>query len=124
MTQLNKQPTLTLKHALLFIVGCLGTRSLFAYLAKRADTSQLRWIGYLALLPAIGFIYIFLTGSRPVGLEVGGGRIWWNNLRPVHAGMYLLFAYLAITGNTMYAWRVLAFDVLFGLGAFIWHYAS
>ena len=124
MTQPNKPQTLTLKHTLLFIVGCLGTRSLFAYLAKRADTPQLRWLGYLALIPAIGFIYIFLTGSRPTGLEVGGGRIWWNNLRPVHAGMYLLFAYLAITGNTMYAWRVLAVDVLLGLGAFLVHYAS
>ena len=122
MAQLNKPPTLTLKHALFFIIGCLGTRALFAYLAKRADTSQLRWLGYLALIPAIGFIYIFLTGSRPTGLEVGDGRIWWNNLRPIHAGMYLLFAYLAITGSTMYAWRVLVVDVLLGLGAFLVHY--
>lgn len=121
----NPTHSLTLSHALLFIIGCLGTRSLFAYLAKQANPEQLRWLGYLALLPAIGFIYIFLTGTRPTGLEVGGGRIWWNNLRPVHAAMYLLFAYLAITGTNIYsvtAWHILAADVLLGLAAFLVHY--
>lgn len=118
----SNKPTLTVQHALLFLIGCLGTRSLFAYLANRADVQQLRWLGYLAMLPAIGFIYIFLTGSRQTGLEVGGGRIWWNNLRPLHAAMYLTFAYLAITGDTQYAWQVLAMDVIIGLGAFLTHY--
>ncbi len=122
MTQTNDHPKLTLRHALLFLIGCLGTRSLFVYLAKQANAQQLRWLGYLAMLPAIGFIYIFLTGARPTGLEVGGGRIWWNNLRPLHAGMYLIFAYLAITGSTQYAWWVLAADVIIGLGAFLTHY--
>lgn len=121
----NLTPKLTLNHALLFIIGCLGTRSLFVYLAKLANPTQLKWLGYLALLPAIGFIYIFLTGARPTGLEVGGGRIWWNNLRPVHAIMYLIFAYLAITGTTIYsitAWHILAADVILGLSAFLVHY--
>jgi len=122
----NPVPKLTISHALLFLIGCLGTRSLFAYLAKQANPTQLRWLGYLAMLPAIGFIYIFLTGVRPTGLEVGGGRIWWNNLRPLHAAMYLLFAYLAITGSTVYsiqAWHVLAADVLLGIAAFLAHYS-
>jgi hypothetical protein len=118
----SDKPTLTLRHALFFLIGCIGTRALFAYLAKIANTQYLRWLGYLALLPAIGFIYIFLTGSRPTGLEVGGGRIWWNNLRPLHAIMYALFAYLAITGSTMYAWKVLVADVSIGLLAFLVHY--
>jgi hypothetical protein len=116
------KPMLTLQHALVFLIGCLGTRSLFAYLANRANVQQLRWLGYLAMLPAIGFIYIFLTGSRQTGLEVGGGRIWWNHLRPLHACMYLIFAYLAITGATQYAWRVLTADVIIGLVAFLTHY--
>jgi hypothetical protein len=116
------KPILTLQHALVFLIGCLGTRSLFAYLAKQASVQQLKWLGYLAMLPAIGFIYIFLTGSRQTGLEVGGGRIWWNNLRPLHAIMYLVFAYLAITGATQYAWKVLTADVVIGLVAFLTHY--
>jgi hypothetical protein len=116
------KPILTLQHALVFLIGCLGTRSLFAYIAKLASVQQLKWLGYLAMLPAIGFIYIFLTGARQTGLEVGGGRIWWNNLRPLHAIMYLVFAYLAITGATQYAWKVLAADVVIGLVAFLTHY--
>jgi hypothetical protein len=67
-------------------------------------------------------MYIFLTGSRPTGLEVGGGAIWWNNLRPLHAAIYILFAYLAITGNTQMAWRVLAADVVIGVVAFLIHH--
>jgi len=116
------KPILTLQHALVFLIGCLGTRTLFAYLAKLANVQQLMWLGYLAMLPAIGFIYIFLTGARQTGLEVGGGRIWWNNLRPLHAIMYLAFAYLAITGATQYAWKVLTADVVIGLVAFLTHY--
>lgn len=113
---------LTLQHTLLFLIGCLGTRSLFAYLAKKANTQQLRWLGYLAILPAIGFIYIYLTGSRQTGIEVGGCKIWWNNIRPLHAFMYLTFAYLAITGSTQYAWRILAADVIIGISAFLIHH--
>ena len=38
-------------------------------------------MGYLALIPAIGFMYIFLTGSREKGGEVFGARIWWNSFK-------------------------------------------
>ena len=49
------------KRFLLFIIGCMGMRSLFVILAKKANTEYLKYMGYLALLPAIGFIYIYLT---------------------------------------------------------------
>jgi hypothetical protein len=61
------------KRFLLFLIGCIGTRSLFVVLAKRANTEYLKYMGYLSLLPAIGFIYIFLTGSRKTGGETFGG---------------------------------------------------
>ena len=109
---------------LLFLVGCIGTRSLFVVLAKIANTTYLQYLGYLALLPAIGFFYIFLTGSRKTGAEVFGGKIWWNNLRPVHGLLYLLFAYNAITGNS-FAWIYLLIDVLLGLTSFlVYHYMN
>ena len=68
------------KRFLLFIIGCIGTRSLFVYVAKNAGPKYLPLLGYLALLPAIGFMYIYLTGSRQTGAEVFGGKIWWNYL--------------------------------------------
>lgn len=110
------------KRFLLFLIGCIGTRTLFVYLAKIASTTYLKYMGYLALLPAIGFFYLFLSGSRKTGGEVFGEKIWWNDLRPVHGVMYLLFAYNAINGNDN-AWIYLLVDVIIGLLSFLtFHY--
>ncbi len=109
---------------LVFLVGCIGLRLLFVVLAKYLGEYQRRflpYLGYLALLPAFGFLYIFFTGSRPSGPETFGAKIWWNALRPIHAILYLLFAYNAIQGHTQ-AWMYLLVDVLFGLGAFLVHH--
>ena len=65
---------------------------------------------------------IFLTGSRKTGAEVFGDKIWWNNLRPIHAILYTLFAYNAINKNRK-AWIYLFIDVIIGLISFIgYHY--
>lgn len=110
------------KRFLLFLIGCIGTRTLFMCFAKNASTTNLRYLGYLALYPAISFTYIFVTGSRKTGAEVFGDKIWWNKLRPVHALLYSLFAYNAISGNHD-AWIYLLADVLLGLTAFLsYHY--
>lgn len=106
------------KRFLLFLIGCIGTRTLFAYLAKIASPTYLKYMGYLAILPAIGFFYLFLSGSRKTGGEVFGDTIWWNDLRPVHGTMYLLFAYNAINGND-FAWMYLLADVMIGLTSFL-----
>ena len=112
------------KRFLLFLFGCIGTRSLFVVAAKNVDTQYLKYMGYIALLPAIGFIYIYLTGSRKTGGETFGDKIWWNKLRPLHSLLYFLFAYNAITGNKS-AWLFLLVDVLFGLISFlIFHYIN
>jgi hypothetical protein len=112
------------KRMLMFLIGCIGVRSLFVIIAKYINTNYLKYLGYLALLPAMGFIYIFLTGSRKTGPEVFGDKIWWNNLRPIHAILYLLFAYNAIIGNKQ-AWMYLLADVLIGLISFlIYHYVK
>ena len=112
------------KRFLLFLIGCIGMRSIFVIVAKNSNAEYLKYMGYLALLPAIGFIYIYLTGSRKTGGETFGEKIWWNNLRPLHAFIYFLFAYNAIIGNKN-AWLYLLFDVVFGLTSFlIFHYQN
>ena len=112
------------KRFLLFLIGCIGTRALFVYVAKNASAKYLPLLGYLALLPAIGFIYIYLTGSRKTGGEVFGEKIWWNDLRPIHSLLYFLFAYNAIIGNNK-AWIYLLVDVIFGLISFlIFHFKN
>lgn len=109
------------KRFLLFIFGCIGTRLLFVYLAKSININHLPLLGYLALLPALGFIYIFFTGTRNTGAEVFGDKIWWNNLRPIHAVLYFLFAYNAIN-KVENSWIYLFADVILGLTSFIIHH--
>jgi hypothetical protein len=110
------------KRFLLFLVGCMGVRFFFVYLAKNINIDYLPYMGYLSLIISFGFMFIFLTGSRKTGPEVNGEKIWWNNLRPIHSILYGLFAYLAITKNNK-AWVVLLVDVLIGLFSFLtFHY--
>lgn len=108
----------------LFLVGCIGTRSLFVYIAKTIDVAYLPYLGYLAMIIAFGFTYIYLTDSRKTGAEVFGDKIWWNHLRPIHALLYGLFAYSAINKQNS-AWIYLLADVILGLVSFItFHYTS
>ncbi len=106
-----------LKRNLLFLIGCIGTRTSFVLLAKFLNKQYVTYMGYFALLIAIGFSIIYFTGIRDTGAEVFGDKIWWNNLRPIHALLYFIFAFLAITKND-YAWVPLLIDVLIGLVAF------
>ena len=49
------------KRFLLFLIGCIGVRTLFVLMAKYASQKQLFYMGALALLPALGFIIIYFT---------------------------------------------------------------
>jgi len=112
------------KRFVLFLIGCIGTRVLLAYVAKVIDLEYLPLMGIGALVIGIGFIYIYITGSRKTGVEVGGGRIWWNSLRPIHGALYLIVAYYAINKQRV-AWKFLAIDVVIGLIAFLtYHYSQ
>lgn len=106
------------KRILLFLFGCILTRFLFVLISYKIDIKYLPYLGYLALLPAIGFLYIYITGSRKEGPETFGKRIWWNHLRPVHAILYFLFAYYSIKKNKN-SYKLLLTDVILGLIAFI-----
>jgi hypothetical protein len=110
------------KRFLLFIFGCIFIRTLFVIIAKNISLNYLPYLGYLALLPSIGFFYIYLTNSRQTGAEVFGDKIWWNDLRPIHGLLYALFAYNAINKNS-FSWVYLLIDVIIGLISFIiFHY--
>ena len=107
-----------LKRHFLFIFGCIMTRVFLVYLSKNLNGENLKYMGFLGLIPAIGFSYIYLTGSRKTGGEVFGSRIWWNSLRPLHASLYFLFAFLAINKNKN-AYIPLLVDINIGLFAFL-----
>jgi hypothetical protein len=89
---------------LLFLVGCIGTRSLLTYYAK--ITNDLQSLSIITFIIGFGFIYIYANDLRKTGPEVFGDVIWWNLLRPIHGSLYLLFSYLAYNQNKN-AWLIL-----------------
>ena len=109
------------KRFVLFLVGCIGIRTLLVYVAKKTTPQYLQYIGYGATIPAISFLLLYISNSRTTGAEVFGGKIWWNNLRPLHSLLYGLFAFSAIN-KKKYSWIYLLVDVIIGLLSFILHH--
>ena len=105
------------KRVLIFLLGCILIRIILVLIAKNINSDNLKLLGYLALLPGLGFMLIYLTGIRKTGLEMGGKMIWWNNLRPIHSLLYLMFAYNAINKKNN-SWIYLLIDVIIGISSF------
>jgi hypothetical protein len=109
------------KRFILFLFGCIVVRFIFVYVAKNYQ-NYLPYMGFLALLISIGFLYVYFSKSRISGREVFGEKIWWNDLRPIHALLYLLFAIFALN-KVSYSWVILFIDVLIGFISFLlFHY--
>ena len=109
------------KRFLLFLGGCIPARLFLVWLAKKTPLNYLPYLGALALLPAIGFLYLYFTGKRQFGLETQGAPIWWSPFRLIHGLIYFGFAYAAFQKYAM-AYQILLLDVCLGLGLFLWHH--
>tara|TARA_B110001469_G_C9571027_1_gene283133 strand:- start:716 stop:1066 length:351 start_codon:yes stop_codon:yes gene_type:complete len=110
-----------IKRFLLFLLLCIPIRLLLVYIAKTINNKHLPYLGWILLIPAIGFLYIYASNSRKTGLEVFGNKIWWNDLRPIHGMNYLIFSILAINKYKK-SWIILLIDVLIGLLSFFIHH--
>ena len=118
--------SVTTKGALTFLLGCLGARLAIAAAAYYISPKWLPIMGILALVLVCSWVYIYLFGARPFGKEVGGldtgsQKIWWNDIRPLHAGLYFAFAIMALHKSPD-AYRVVILDALVGLVAWLRHY--
>ncbi len=111
------------KRILYFLIGCIGVRLLFVYIAYNASLTLLKILGVFAIIIGLGFAIIYLFGLRKTGPETMGAKIWWNSLRPFHALTYITFGILALAGHSEVAWKILLLDVSVGLGAFIIHHS-
>lgn len=100
--------------SVLFWLGCIPVRLAFAYIGTQA--AALPYVAVAASLISVGFATIYIFNLRPNAPEGGGGPTWWNNLRPIHAGLYLTTALFAFKGSTT-AGSVLLADTLLGVGA-------
>tara|TARA_B110001450_G_C17463063_1_gene417015 strand:+ start:92 stop:421 length:330 start_codon:yes stop_codon:yes gene_type:complete len=104
-----------------FFIICIIVRFLLVIIAKYINKDILQILGWISILPAIGFIFLYLTNRRKTGIEVGGKKIWWNKLRPIHGVLYLLFSIYAIKKET-FAWMPLLLDVILGILFYIDNY--
>ena len=89
-----------------------------AYIAKNASVDVLWVMGVLACLQVVGFLLIYINKWRRSSFEANG-RIWWDDLRPIHAAMYMTFAAYALRNKQQYAWILLLLDAILGLGAWL-----
>jgi len=101
----------------------MGSRLLLTLVSYYATGWFLMMLGFLALIPVLGWFYIIFIGERDTGIEVMGDKIWWKPLRPVHMLLWFFFAWLAVTGSHQ-AWMVLLVDTLLGLTAFLAYHGS
>lgn len=106
----------------MFLQVCIPARLAIAasssfYFAESEYSSH---IATLFICIAIGFAVIYTFGLRKTGIEVGSGLIWWNHLRPLHALLYAIAAYLMYKKDKT-SGAVLLLDAAVGLVAFSSH---
>ena len=106
------------KRFLLFLLLCIPARLGLTALAKFIPLNYLPVMGVVYLVIGVSFLYLNLFNKRLTGVETGGDVIWWNDLRPVHGFLAIIFAILAIS-KVRDAWIVLLVDTLIGLIAFL-----
>ena len=63
------------KRFLAFLLLCIPVRIGFVVIAKKVDKKYLPYLGYLAILPAIGFAYIYISGKRKTIVAITFGML-------------------------------------------------
>lgn len=102
--------------------GCVFARLAVVYYLVEFPW-LLKFASLIYLIIASFMLYFYATRTRMTGLEVGGGEIWWNNWRPVHAIIYIIFAVKAYYGqSTAHYW--LLGDIALGIILFLRHYVG
>jgi hypothetical protein len=121
---------------LLFLLGCIPTRLFIAFLSYYSlniDSKYSNILKYIltivTFLIGLSFIIIYKKGWRKTGLETGGKEIWWNNYRPIHGSIYLIFSVLSMIyiinpsySSLKHIWIILLLDVFIGIFAFSKNY--
>ena len=109
------------KRFTLFLLGCIPVRFLFVYIAKNIPIIYLPVTAPITLIIGLGFFYTFFSGKKTG--STFNQIAWWNNLRPIHGLLYILYSYYAYKKNSD-AYKILLFDVIFGLLSFFIYHIS
>lgn len=100
-----------------YIFGCLLSRLGIAYLIKEGARKWLKYISAMYLVFGLGIGFLWLTKMRTSGAF--REKIWWDDLRPVHALTFLFVSYASFRGMRGWAWKMVVADVVISLVAFI-----
>ena len=97
----------------LFII-CILIRALFVYASYAVDTQTLQYFAIPAFFISLYFVNQIMK-SKPCGAF--NQKVWWNNMRYIHALLYFLFGIFALTKNDD-SWVILLTDISIGIFAF------
>ena len=94
----------------LFLLGCIPARASLAWYAKNHPSEN---FGYVLLVIAIGFLYLYFNNLSLNAGEASGGVTWWAPHRVIHGLLYLSAA-IYMFKDPKHAWIPLASDVILG----------
>ena len=116
---------------LAFLGGCILVRVIFAIVAFFLGKNKswlLQLLGIGALIIGISFFLIHYNilgkASADKQLDVwqdNDTKMWWDDFRPIHGALYLLFGILALCKIEL-SYIVLVIDVTIGLTAWLIHH--
>ena len=88
------------------------------YLSRKYADEYSKYFVLTALLFSMSQFYLYINDLRKTGIEVFGADIWWNQLRPIHGMLYLLFCIYTYK-NQDHAYIPLLVDIIIGIISFI-----
>ena len=107
----------------LFLIGCMPVRLSFVAIAYYLFGKKYKYVQYflglIGLIIGFSFILSFIKNKK-VGFV--GGKVWWHNLRLVHALNYIGFGTTTLLLKEQPAYMFLLFDAILGLVSFITNY--
>ena len=117
----NTEFKLLQKRFIYFLGLCIPARISLALLAKYIPLKLLQIMGYFTLIAGIWFLYAFIIKPYDYAKVIKTTKVWWQDIRILHACTYITFSYLAINKQRN-AWIALMIDAFIGLYAFLFHH--
>lgn len=96
---------------ILFLI-CILTRICFSILIKKNKKNK--YINIFTFLIALSFFTLYIFDLRKKGIEATNNIIWWNEFRPIHGSLYLLFS-IYYYKEKNFSWVILLIDSILGI---------
>lgn len=104
------------ERKMLFTFACMPARILLAVAVFVLPLELIPLASSALAVMGASFATLYAFNLRMNAPE-GGGRTWWNHLRPLHSASYSVAACLLVVKNRRAAALVLILDVIFGFTA-------